>query len=256
MNETDTPTPRTDALLHKLRHQYKLDEKGFKQIEKELTAAREELKAVTEQRDDFRKEVEIVNGRLLGKRHPDDNGIMVDGEIDIKQLIEQRDSLHELHNKNAAHSAELLELCRTLREQRDRLAAALKEIHRSTGTGTDGEWARDNAHKISSIAIITDDDARKTINLNKWQLIETAPKDGSQIIGCDGLNYYICHWTDISSVDSQKTQYGWATDYDDGGMQYNFENPTHWISILPFQQVIQSLNQNAQGMASPGKTST
>ena len=38
---------------------------------------------------------------------------------------EQRDGLHELHNKNAARSQELLELCGTLREQRDRLAEAL-----------------------------------------------------------------------------------------------------------------------------------
>ena len=54
-----------------------------------------ELTAVTEQRDDFRKEVEIANERLRGKKHPDDNGLTVDGEIDIKQLKEQRDRLTE-----------------------------------------------------------------------------------------------------------------------------------------------------------------
>jgi hypothetical protein len=48
--------------------------------------------------------------------------------IKLAEVTEQRDSLHELHNKNAARSKELLELCGTLRkeltkvtEQRDRL---------------------------------------------------------------------------------------------------------------------------------------
>jgi hypothetical protein len=54
-----------------------------------------EIRSVIEQRDDFRKEVEIVNERLRGKKHPDDNGLTVDGEIDIKQLKEQRDRLAE-----------------------------------------------------------------------------------------------------------------------------------------------------------------
>jgi hypothetical protein len=39
----------------------------------------------------------------------------------------QRDRLAELHNKNAIHFNELLELCGTLRKERDRLAKALRE---------------------------------------------------------------------------------------------------------------------------------
>ena len=35
------------------------------------------MEEVTEQRDDLKKELEIANLRLKGKRHPDDNGIMV-----------------------------------------------------------------------------------------------------------------------------------------------------------------------------------
>ena len=58
------------------------------QLERELTAA-------TEQRDEFKTELEIANLRLKGKRHPDDNGIMADGEIDVKALTEQRDALAE-----------------------------------------------------------------------------------------------------------------------------------------------------------------
>lgn len=44
--------------------------------------------------------------------------------------IAERDGLHALHNKNAAYSAELLELCRTLRKERDELRAE-NEILRS-----------------------------------------------------------------------------------------------------------------------------
>ena len=40
-------------------------------------------------------------------------------EIERNEAIRQRDCLHELHNKNAIHSKELLELCGTLRKERD-----------------------------------------------------------------------------------------------------------------------------------------
>jgi hypothetical protein len=56
----------------------------------EITAQRDEARG---QRDDFKKELEIANLRLKGKRHPDDNGIMADGEADVKALTEQRDRL-------------------------------------------------------------------------------------------------------------------------------------------------------------------
>jgi len=51
------------------------------------------ITAVTEQRDDYLTELRIVTERLKGNRHPDDNGIMANGEIDVKEIIEQRDSL-------------------------------------------------------------------------------------------------------------------------------------------------------------------
>jgi chromosome segregation ATPase len=51
------------------------------------------------------------------------------------RIRRQRDGLHELHNKNAARSKELLELCGTLRkeltavtEQRDRLAEEITQL--------------------------------------------------------------------------------------------------------------------------------
>jgi hypothetical protein len=67
-------------------------------IEKIATLKRE-LTAVTEQRDDYLTELQIVTEILKGKRHPDDNDIMADGEIDVKALIEQRDRLAEALHK-------------------------------------------------------------------------------------------------------------------------------------------------------------
>ncbi len=109
------------------------------QLERELTAAREEIdmmgiryaaaemhhannmQEVTEQREDFKKELEIANLRLKGKHHPDDNGIIADGEIDIKALIESNDTLskdRERWRKIAIYNG----------LQSDRLAEALKRI--------------------------------------------------------------------------------------------------------------------------------
>jgi hypothetical protein len=125
----DTPTPRTnewetycDECYYHMWRVRRKNERGFddgfhvqngegaRQLvdllnkqDEELTAARAEIEAVTEQRDDFRKEVEIVNERLRGKKHPDDNGLTVDGEIDIKQLKEQRDRLAEALKHSMKH---------------------------------------------------------------------------------------------------------------------------------------------------------
>lgn len=42
-----------------------------------------------------------------------------------RKLERERNSLRELHNKNAARSAELLELCNTLRKERDESRAVV-----------------------------------------------------------------------------------------------------------------------------------
>ena len=46
-------------------------------------------------------------------------------ERELNEVTKQRDGLHELHNKNAARSAEILELCQTMRQQRNALTEAL-----------------------------------------------------------------------------------------------------------------------------------
>ena len=46
-----------------------------------------------EQRDGYQLELQIVIERLKGNRHPDDNGMIYEGEIDIKAMTEQWDRL-------------------------------------------------------------------------------------------------------------------------------------------------------------------
>jgi hypothetical protein len=45
-----------------------------------------------------------------------------------RRLERQRDSLKNLHNENAPHSAELLQLCGTLQKERDKLTEVLEYI--------------------------------------------------------------------------------------------------------------------------------
>lgn len=59
-----------------------------------------ELTAITKQRDDAREMVEdllteneIASHRLKGLKHPNDNGIMADGEIEVAKLKQQCDEL-------------------------------------------------------------------------------------------------------------------------------------------------------------------
>ena len=55
-------------------------------------------------------------------------------ERELAEARGQRDRLAELHKKNADHFNELLELCGTLRKERNRLAAALRSVIDEDGT--------------------------------------------------------------------------------------------------------------------------
>jgi hypothetical protein len=68
--------------------------------------AERELSAMTEQRDNCQLELQIVVERLKGNRHPDDNGMRYEGEIDIKAITAQRDRLAE--DIEANHSGTLM----------------------------------------------------------------------------------------------------------------------------------------------------
>jgi len=127
--------------------------------EQEVSALLGKLHKVTEQRNDFKKELEIANYRLKGERHPDDNGIMADGEIDVKSLTEQRDRLetilkeclyempcgyvpnhtieklpHMIANQTQLFAEEITH-SEKLEKQRDRLVDALKEYREALHDG-------------------------------------------------------------------------------------------------------------------------
>jgi len=67
--------------------------------------------------------------------------------------------------------------------------------------------------------------------MNNWQPIETAPKDGKEILGTNGKYYFLCRWYDCSSYDERGRRYGWVTEYDVDAMGYVEEKPTHWINL-------------------------
>jgi hypothetical protein len=66
-----------------------------------------------------------------------------------------------------------------------------------------------------------------------WQPIETAPRDGAEILAADGAEHYICRWADCADACSQIPKHGWATQYNDHWMTYDEESPTHWMPLPP-----------------------
>jgi len=59
--------------------------------------------------------------------------VICDAAAKIEELERERNGLHALHNKNAAYSAELLELCGTLRKERDVLLQAIINLRDTNG---------------------------------------------------------------------------------------------------------------------------
>lgn len=58
-----------------------------------------------------------------------------------------------------------------------------------------------------------------------WQPIETAPKDGTQILAWDGFNFDLCEW---SAPERRPQDACWWIDNDKGSM-----HPTHWQPLPP-----------------------
>ena len=119
-------TPRTDAATRMaFSGEYMVPIEDAQKLERELAE-------VTEQRDGLRAGIDYASDQLT-------------------KVKEQRDGLHELHNKNAARTKELLDLCGTLRKeltavtkQRDQLAEAIanhngEALHASTTKNADNK---------------------------------------------------------------------------------------------------------------------
>jgi len=64
--------------------------------------------------------------------------------------------------------------------------------------------------------------------LTTWQPIETAPKDGTEIIGCDG--YCIEVTAFFKGTKPYQRKEAWVVANDDEGYAQDF-NPTHWMPL-------------------------
>jgi hypothetical protein len=139
-----TDTPETDALRDEIWDTPYRDGDDFSKMldhAKKLERQRDEAR---EQRDAFIKEIEIANERLRGKKHPDDNGIMVDGEVDIKQLLEQRDGL-----KSAADCAS--DLLYTAIAERDEARSRFNEIDLCQNGQSPCKWSLKLIHERDAL---------------------------------------------------------------------------------------------------------
>lgn len=68
--------------------------------------------------------------------------------------------------------------------------------------------------------------------MTQWQPIETAPRDGTEIVGWNGSYVTVYIWDDSEDDDGHT---GWCVSgYSYGGILYNLHNttgginPTHW----------------------------
>lgn len=68
-----------------------------------------------------------------------------------RKLERERNGLHDLHNKNATRSAELLELCQTLRKERDmyerQVTCLLERLGKTQERMIDAERGKQNSNK-------------------------------------------------------------------------------------------------------------
>ena len=74
-----------------------------------------------------------------------------DGYDHARKLERERNGLHDLHNKNATRSAELLELCQTLRKERDmyerQVTCLLERLGKTQERMIDAERGKQNSNK-------------------------------------------------------------------------------------------------------------
>lgn len=67
--------------------------------------------------------------------------------------------------------------------------------------------------------------------MSDWQLIDSAPKDGSSILVSDGSSMAVAKWDEVSMGGRE----GWQVSFiNTDGMWTEFEefdNPTHWMSL-------------------------
>lgn len=66
----------------------------------------------------------------------------------------------------------------------------------------------------------------------KWQLIETAPKDGSRILcWAPGWEPTFLMWKENNRFDPPRQYFGDCVEYDDYALAEQDGGPTHWMPI-------------------------
>mgnify|MGYP003662356985 CR=1 FL=1 len=84
--------------------------------------------------------------------------------------------------------------------------------------------------------------------MNTWQPIETAPKDGTEIItGFDSATVWICHvawwkswedWMELMPEAHSKDECGWWSYTENSVGQTFLDNkPTHWIELPDYTNI-------------------
>lgn len=74
--------------------------------------------------------------------------------------------------------------------------------------------------------------------MNDWLSIESAPKDGTPILICEGDCYAVVHWGEYANM--FRSGDGWIDghmDTEDGNYAYN---PDAWMPIKPFTGLLKT----------------
>jgi len=76
-------------------------------------------------------------------------------------------------------------------------------------------------------------DEYNNININNWQPIETAPKDGTKVLVVEGEQIYIASYKYDGNYNCQKPNIAWCiSDAEDlEGFERVLSFPTHWMPL-------------------------
>ena len=92
------------------------------------------------------------------------------------------------------------------------------------------EWARDKM--IPEMAMKYAQAAWQAARERQWMPIESAPKDGTQILSfAEWEGITVCSWLECSEIWEEKNKYGWVKYYDTNQMSYEVFQPTHWMPL-------------------------
>lgn len=67
--------------------------------------------------------------------------------------------------------------------------------------------------------------------MNEWRSIETAPKDGTELLGYDARCevFYLFRWSKHNHIQI----YGWVWQLEKFGEEVDGCDPTHWMPLPP-----------------------